>query len=162
MSLTSEQPNRSQPDNVEQLKDWLDKKQSPMEEELNTNKWLFNVGLCTEFMKNNLIIYGYLSDKNIANVEASIDFENKIINYKLYFKKKGYKALKQIREIGNDSGLWSLFIKKRLLKKYGSFAFKGILHKFVKDLCGDQWKLSITDHDESEYKEEINGTENRT
>ncbi len=120
---------------------------------LDHHRWLLNMGVMPDIVKNNLFMYGSLVHKGILAVDLDIDPASKHLTYKLYVDKALLKRIDRFNKLRQSNSLFSLWRLKRLLLKEGNLDFKFLLNNFIKDYCGPTWNVSLELIDYTHYKE---------
>lgn len=88
---------------------------------ISTDAFLFRNKMATESLQEHLIAYGYLCHFGVTGVEASIDFENKKLYYKLKLRPKHIKQYIKFRKkwekYFSPITTWQKIQKVKLIKK---------------------------------------------
>ena len=117
-------------------------------------RWLLNSGLINAEIKNNLFLYGAMVHIDVTDVYMQFDPDRKELRYTLFATKRLLKKLVTFNELKTADSFWELWKLKRLLKKEGNLNFNVIIQRFIKDYCGDSWKVVVKIVDEKENKED--------
>jgi hypothetical protein len=120
---------------------------------VDQERWLLNNGLISDTAKNNLYLYGALTNMDIKAVELDIDFAQKIVYYQLYVSRRLLKKFNAYNRLSTATSLVGLWRLRKLLKKEGNLNFSGMLNRFVKDFCGPYWSANVSVRNFADYKD---------
>jgi hypothetical protein len=110
-----------------------------------------NNGLFSDSARDNIYLYGTLVHKEIEAVHATIDTEKRVVTYQLYAGPRLLSAVAKYERLVASDGLWDMWRLKRFLKKEGNLDFKAILERFVRDFCGEKWRVDFKLENVSAY-----------
>ena len=131
------------------------KKDINLEEYVDQRRWLLNIGLIPDDVKNQLFFCGSIVHKEVQAVEVDIVPDNKLVKYKIYIEQDLIKKIELYNVLSKSTTLFGMWRFKRLLKKEGALDFQQVLNKFVKDFCGPKWSVSVEIVDFNSYVEEL-------
>lgn len=123
-----------------------------MEGYIGHHEWLVNNNLLTDQMKDNIAMCGYCLIEGILDAHTSIDFENKVVSYKLLLPIELYDNLKLLEKFEKDEKIG--FFESRKLKKFiktkrehdetgMGYRLEEIGNKFVRAYLNDEWSVDI-------------------
>ena len=77
---------------------------------IDHHKWLVESNLLTEEMKNNVAMLAYCLIEDTIDASTNIDFENKLVTYKLIIGEELFKNLKLLEkyESGEKLGFFKI------------------------------------------------------
>lgn len=127
--------------------------QLPITSQLDHHRWLLNNGIISDYVNNNLYMYGSLVHRDVAALNVDIDVAKKHIAYTIYFDNRMIEQLDKYARWQHSDSIITLWRLKRLIKKEGNLNFEMIVQKFVRDFCGPTWTASLTVDNVSNYIE---------
>ena len=129
--------------------------QKELTEYLDHQRWLLNMGLVSDDVKNQLFFCGSIIHKEVMAVEVDIVADKKRVNYRIYFNKDLIDRINKYHQLSKSTSLFGMWRFKRFLKKEGALDFNQILSKFVVDFCGPKWFTNVELKDFDAYVEEV-------
>jgi len=126
---------------------------------LDHHKWLLNNGIVSDYVNNNLYMYGSLVHRNVAALNLEIDVAKKTVLYTVYFDDAMMEKIQKFQEWQHSDSIITLWRLKRLMKKEGNLNFELIVQKFVRDFCGPSWTTTLKVDNVSNY---VDSDESRT
>lgn len=123
-----------------------------MEGYVGHHSWLVSNNLLTDQMKDNVAMCGYCLIENVIDVSTSIDFNTKIVTYRLLLPSELYDNLMLLErfEKGEKIGFFdSLKLKKFIKTKKEhdetgmGYKLEEIGNKFIKAYLDKEWNVNI-------------------
>lgn len=113
--------------------------------------WLLNLGYVSEHSEQNLILYGYISTRGVANVELIIDVDSYIIKYKIVLGGRCHFMYTTQKKLEVGKSLLSKLMLLCFLKVFGTYDPSARIARCVRDYAGKSWKTSVEVMSVSEY-----------
>jgi hypothetical protein len=123
-----------------------------MDAYIDHHSWLVNNNLFTDRMKDDLAMAGHFIIEDVLDVYPSIDFNAKVVDYKLIVPDELYDNLKLLENFknGENIGFW----KGRRLKKFleqkrmnddsgMGYELEQIANDFVKNYLNGEWRAEV-------------------
>jgi hypothetical protein len=123
-----------------------------MEGYMDHHSWLVSNNLLTDEMKDNISMAGYCLIEHTLDVETSIDFNTKSIEYRLLIPDSLYDNYTLLNkfERGEKIGFWKLRRLKKFIEEKKSndesglgYRLEEIANRFVKAYLDKQWSASV-------------------
>jgi hypothetical protein len=123
-----------------------------MNTKMDHHSWLVENNLLTDKMKDDLATAGYFIVEKVLDVYPSIDFNTKVVEYKLIVPDTLYEDLKLLERFqnGESIGFWKsrrlkkFLEKKRLNDDSGmGYQLELIANGFVKNYLNDNWRAEV-------------------
>jgi hypothetical protein len=119
---------------------------------IDHHKWLVESNLLTEEMKNNVAMLSYCLVEDTVDAATNIDFENKLVTYKLVLNADLYNNLKLLERYENREKLG--FFEMRRLKKFLvqksendetglGYKLEEIANRFIKSYLSKEWNTKV-------------------
>jgi hypothetical protein len=125
-----------------------------LNEFIDHQRWLISIGVIPAAVKDSLFLYGSIVNEGVTAVEVDINVATRNIFYRLFLNKQAAAAYFKYLKLQDKKDLFSLWRKRRLLKKYGNLNLKGLLERCVGDLCGPKWSVSLSVFNDTEYSDD--------
>ncbi len=123
-----------------------------MEGILNHHAWLVSNNLLTDEMKDNVATAGYCLVEGVLDTAASIDFNIKIVSYKILLPEVLYDNLMLLEKFnkGENIGFFdSIKLKKFIKAKKGhdetgmGYRLEDIGNQFIRAYLSKEWSVQI-------------------
>lgn len=118
--------------------------------------WLLNVGYISENSEQNLILYGYISSRGVANVELMINTSEWLIKYAVVLNSSSYRRFRFQKWLESKTGLFFKLVLFSFLKMFGSYNPSARIAKCVRDYAGNRWKTQVEVMNVKQYNKAIN------
>lgn len=134
-----------------------------MEGYVQHHDWLVNNNLFTDQMKDNIAMCGYCLVEDVKDVYTSLDFNNKIVIYKLLLPSNLYDNLMLLDkfESGDNIGFWdSIKLKKFIKSKKANddtgmgYKLEEIGNKFIRAYLNNEWRVEVKLYKEARDEKE--------
>ena len=123
-----------------------------MEGYMGHHDWLVSTNLFTDQMKDNIAMCGYCLIEDVKDVSTSIDFNDKVVTYRLLLPEELYDNLKLLEKFqkGQEIGFFkSLKLKKFIKAKKEAddtglgYKLEEIGNRFVQAYLTKDWSVSV-------------------
>ena len=123
-----------------------------MEGYMDHHSWLVSNNLLTDEMKDNVAIAGYCLVEDVLDTAASIDFNQKIVSYKILLPVKLYDNLMLLQRFssGEKIGFFDSMRLKKFIKAKSEhdetgmgYRLEDIGNQFIKAYLGKEWTVQI-------------------
>jgi hypothetical protein len=125
----------------------------PIATQLEHHRWLLNNGIVSDYVNNNLYMYGSIVHRDVVGLHVEIDVARKHVKYTVFFTDDMMDKIDKFTRWQNSDSIITLWRLRRLIKKEGNLNFEAIVQRFVKDFCGPAWTASAIVDNVSNYKE---------
>ena len=119
---------------------------------IDHHQWLVSNNMLTDQIKDNIAMGGYCLVEEVKDVNTSIDFNGKLVSYKLLLPDNLYNNLMLLKKFndGKDLGFFeSMRLKKFLKTKKENdesglgYNLEGIGNRFIKTYLTKEWSVKI-------------------
>jgi hypothetical protein len=119
---------------------------------IDHHQWLVNNNMLTDQIKDNIAMGGYCLVEGVKDVGTSIDFNDKLVHYKIIVPDNLYNNLMLLKKFNSGESLGffeSIRLKKFLkIKKENDesglgYNLENIGNKFVKTYLNKEWSVKV-------------------
>jgi hypothetical protein len=119
---------------------------------IDHHQWLVNNNMLTDQIKDNIAMGGYCLVEGVKDVGTSIDFNDKLVHYKIIVPDNLYNNLMLLKKFNSGESLEffeSIRLKKFLkIKKENDesglgYNLENIGNKFVKTYLNKEWSVKV-------------------
>lgn len=123
-----------------------------MEGILNHHAWLVGNNLLTDEMKDNIATAGYCLCEEVVDTAAAIDFNDKVVTYKILIPERLYDNLMLLERFnrGEEVGFFESMRLKKFIQKKKKFDETGmgyrledIGNQFIRAYLSKEWNVQI-------------------
>lgn len=123
-----------------------------MTDYIDHHKWLISNNMLTDHIKDTVAMGGYCLIEEVKDVNTSIDFNNKLVSYKLLLPEKLYNNMLLLERFnkGQKIGFFeSLRLRKFIKNKRKNdetglgYNLEDIGNKFIKNYLTKEWSVKI-------------------
>lgn len=134
-----------------------------MEGYIDHHQWLVRNNLLTDHMKDNVAMCAYCLVEDVIDARTSIDFNTKIVHYKLLLPSELYDNIMLLEKFENGEKIGffdSLKLKKFIKTKKENdetgmgYKLEEIGNKFIKAYLNEEWNVNIMIYKEARDEEE--------
>lgn len=120
--------------------------------------WLLNLGYISDHSEQNLMLYGYVSNPGVLNVELMIDVEQKHVRYAIVLNQRSHFRYKAQGWLESKSGLLAKLALLCFLRMFGSYDPAARIAQCIRDYAGAAWSTSTEVLSVSEYKQIVDSS----
>jgi hypothetical protein len=119
---------------------------------IDHHKWLVNNNIITDEIKDNVAMCGYCLIEEVKDVNTSIDFNNKIVTYRLLLPNELYENIMLLNRFnsGEDIGFFESFRLKKFIKSKKNndetglgYNLEEIGNKFIRGYLNKEWSVKV-------------------
>jgi hypothetical protein len=123
-----------------------------MQNYMDHHSWLVQSNLLTSQMKDNIAMCGYCIVEDTVDSETSIDFNVKLVKYKITVSETMYNNLELLKSFnaGNKIGFFNTLKLNKFIEKKAKNDESGlgydldkIANNFVRAYLSDEWRAEI-------------------
>lgn len=120
---------------------------------IDHHQWLVNNNMLTDQIKDNIAMCGYCLVEEVKDVNTSIDFNSKIVTYRVLVPGKLYNNIKLLERFNNGEsiGFFESFRLKKFLKNKKAtdesglgYNLEEIGNKFIRSYLTKDWSVKVS------------------